>query len=336
MSIAADGTREGRSFLENHARPGYNKSIEGIVHEREVFMDVSWNLYRLFYYVACYGSTAAASKELLVAQPSVSMGIKQLEKQLGCVLFVRSRNGMELTEHGRVLYDHISQAHRAIRNAEDYLNNIREAHRSMVSIAVIDTTLQFVLTPFLNTFREAHPDVEIKLYHCTTLRDAENLLEARAVDFAVMHDCSLREGMENIPIREITDIFVCAARFRDRLPQGPLPVQKLKDYPVIAYFRGMPSRTILDRYLQDNGVDLTLAHEFSHASSVIRQIQDQFSLAFLLENSVQHELSQGQLVQIPLDPPPPCRYYYLIKPAGRQSVLSRELLGLLTGNDSVI
>ena len=92
----------------------------------------------------------------------------------------------------------------------------------------------------------------------------------------------------------------------------------------------MPSRAVLDRYLEENGVQLTLAHEFSHASSVIRQAQEQFSLAFLLENSVQLELKEGRLVKLELDPPPACRYYYLIKPFGRQSHLARKLMELIS------
>lgn len=304
--------------------------IEQLTDERGELMDISWNLYRLFYYVAFYGSTAAASKELLIAQPSVSMGIKQLEKQLGYVLFNRSRNGMVLTEHGKVLYDHVGQAFRAIQKAEEYLRDIRDAERSTVSIAVIDTTLQFFLNSYLALFREQNPGADIKLYHCSTLRDAENLLEAKAVDFAVMHDKSDKADCENVPVKAISDILVCAPKFRDRLPEGPLSPAQLKNYPVVAYFKGMPSRAVLDRYLEENGVQLTLAHEFSHASSVIRQAQEQFSLAFLLENSVQLELKEGRLVKLELDPPPACRYYYLIKPFGRQSHLARKLMELIS------
>ena len=128
------------------------------------------------------------------------------------------------------------------------------------------------------------------------------------------------QGYENVPVKAIFDILVCASKFRDRLPEGALSPKQLKDFPVVAYFKGMPSRTILDQYLEENGVQLTLAHEFSHASSVIRQAQEPFSLAFLLEYSVQLEL----------DPPPPCRYYYLIKPMGRQTNLSRKLIEFIS------
>lgn len=44
----------------------------------------NWNLYKLFYYVAGTGSTAAAAKKLFVAQPTVSRGIRELEEYLCC------------------------------------------------------------------------------------------------------------------------------------------------------------------------------------------------------------------------------------------------------------
>lgn len=54
-------------------------------------MYISFDYYRAFYYVAKYGSISQAAEALMNNQPNVSRTIKNLESELNCTLFVRSR-----------------------------------------------------------------------------------------------------------------------------------------------------------------------------------------------------------------------------------------------------
>ena len=66
-------------------------------------MYISFDYYRAFYYVAKYGSISQAAEALMNNQPNVSRTIKNLESELNCTLFVRSRKGVELTPEGEML-----------------------------------------------------------------------------------------------------------------------------------------------------------------------------------------------------------------------------------------
>ena len=70
-------------------------------------MYISYDYYRIFYYVAKYGNVSRAAEVLLSNQPNLTRTIKKLESELGCPLFLRSRRGMKLTPEGRQLYDHL-------------------------------------------------------------------------------------------------------------------------------------------------------------------------------------------------------------------------------------
>ena len=70
-------------------------------------MYVSYDRYRIFYYVAKYGNISQAAKVLLNNQPNLTRTIKNLEGELGCTLFARTSRGMKLTPEGQRLYDHI-------------------------------------------------------------------------------------------------------------------------------------------------------------------------------------------------------------------------------------
>ena len=66
-------------------------------------MYISYDYYRVFYFVAKYGNLSQAAKLLLNNQPNMTRTIKKLESELGCPLFSRSKKGMRLTPEGKRL-----------------------------------------------------------------------------------------------------------------------------------------------------------------------------------------------------------------------------------------
>ena len=85
-------------------------------------MNITYDYYRVFYYVARCGSFTRAAQALLSNQPNVSKAIQNLENQLGCALFARSHRGVQLTEagerlyaHARIAFDQLSQAEQELR-----------------------------------------------------------------------------------------------------------------------------------------------------------------------------------------------------------------------------
>ena len=53
-------------------------------------MDISFELYKVFYYVASTLSFSEASRQLYISQSAVSQSIKSLEQKLGHKLFTRN------------------------------------------------------------------------------------------------------------------------------------------------------------------------------------------------------------------------------------------------------
>ena len=70
-------------------------------------MDISLELYKVFYYVASSLSFSEASKQLYISQSAVSQSIKTLEKKLGRTLFIRNTKRVLLTAEGEMLLSHI-------------------------------------------------------------------------------------------------------------------------------------------------------------------------------------------------------------------------------------
>ena len=73
-------------------------------------MDINYELYKVFYYVAISLSFSDASKQLFISQSAVSQSVKVLEKKLGITLFIRSTKRVQLTPEGETLLRHIEPA----------------------------------------------------------------------------------------------------------------------------------------------------------------------------------------------------------------------------------
>lgn len=67
-------------------------------------MNVNFEYYKIFYYVAKYGSFTKAARALGSTQPNVTRAMNCLEQQLNTTLFIRTNRGVQLTPEGERLY----------------------------------------------------------------------------------------------------------------------------------------------------------------------------------------------------------------------------------------
>ena len=84
-------------------------------------MDASFDYYKAFYYVAKYSNFTRAAGAMLSSQPAVTRSIQNLESELGCRLFIRSRHGVTLTPEGKLLYRYVAPACERILRGEEEL-----------------------------------------------------------------------------------------------------------------------------------------------------------------------------------------------------------------------
>lgn len=126
-------------------------------------------------------SFTLAAGELHVSQAAVSQHIRGLEKALNCQLFVRKRNGMELTAEGQILLEAVKQG---LDRLSDGLFQIGQNIDSKV-ITVSGTyagVAQFI-KPITDSFRRRRPDIRFTLLASD---ENVNLPEFEEVDVAII------------------------------------------------------------------------------------------------------------------------------------------------------
>jgi DNA-binding transcriptional LysR family regulator len=85
---------------------------------------LSRTLLRQFLAVVDAGSFTRAAARINIAQPTLSAGIAELERQLGAKLFVRERHRIRLTEAGNRLLPHARAIERGFRLAETSASDV--------------------------------------------------------------------------------------------------------------------------------------------------------------------------------------------------------------------
>ena len=148
-------------------------------------MYISLDAYRVFYYVAQYGSFTHAADMLYSNQPNVTRTIKNLEQELGCVLFVRSRRGVQLTHEGEALLAHIAPAMEQIQAGEEALLLHTSLKGGVITIGASEVALEHTLLPVLKQFRHGYPDVHLRILNSTTPQ-AVAALRDRTVELALI------------------------------------------------------------------------------------------------------------------------------------------------------
>ena len=140
------------------------------------------------------GSLTAAAKELFLTQQSVSQSIRNLEKETGCALFIRNKNGVTLTEEGKEFYAHAERWAGLFsgtqKKIEEYYSSISATFRIGISEYV---DILGNISGGLAAFREKHKDVTI-----TGLQHRNRVLleqiEQKELDVAIINEMQIVTG----------------------------------------------------------------------------------------------------------------------------------------------
>lgn len=244
-------------------------------------MDINYELYKVFYFVARTLSFSEASKQLYISQSAVSQSIKVLEKKLGQSLFIRSTKRVQLTPEGEILFKHIEPAMNLIRQGETQLLEANTLNGGQLRIAASDTICRYFLVPYLNKFHSAYPNIHIKVTNSTSI-DCAHILENGQVDFIITNfpNSGLSNALNIRPIKEFRDVFVANAEHFP-LNGKTLSLKELQTYPIMMLDRKSTTSEFLHSLFQKFQLDLVPEIELSSNDLLIDLARIGLGIAFV-------------------------------------------------------
>ncbi|WP_425493035.1 LysR family transcriptional regulator [Dyella lutea] len=140
---------------------------------------------RAFVATVKLGTLTRAAEALYLSQPSVSLQLQALERELGVTLMERSRRRINLTDAGEALYELARPLVEGWENLDrDFQAKVKGLQAGKLVIAAGTSTIQYLLPDLVRRYRERFPAVQLQLANVTG-KDGMAMLREDKADFAV-------------------------------------------------------------------------------------------------------------------------------------------------------
>ena len=215
---------------------------------------------RYIWEVARHGLNVSATAEsLYTSQPGVSKQIRQLEDELGVLIFQRSGKHLtEVTKAGAAIIDVAGRILGEVENIRRIAQENSAATQGSLSIATTHTQARYVLPPTIKGFIAKYPEVALHMYQGTPLQISE-LAVNRNVDFAIATEAlELFDNLVMLPCyRWNRSIVVPDGHPLTRVK--PLTLEAIARYPIVTYVFGFTGRSQLDDAFTAAGLEAKVA-----------------------------------------------------------------------------
>jgi len=226
---------------------------------------------RYFQVIADCGSMSAAARLLNLAQPALSYHVAELERLTGHALFDRSRDGVRLTEAGRLLRQHAGIIVAQVDKAEQALERLARRHvlpAQRVRIAII-SSLAASLTPLLlERVASELPGLTLHIQEAGT-RDIAQKLERGEADLALYLTSNV--GLTDEPIAR-EKLFNVSAGDADRAET--ITLATLVRQPLVLPAPGNPLRNFVDITARQHGLNLDVVLEVDGSRSRLTAVRN--------------------------------------------------------------
>lgn len=141
--------------------------------------------YEIFADAAKTGNFTKTADRMGYTQPAVSRTLRLLEQELGFPLFVRQKNGVELTSSGRTILPHVLALLAQQRQLEQQVAEIQGLHVGRLTIACFASVSRVLLPHFLASFQKNFPGITVELMEGGT-DDIVRWVSDSVADFGIM------------------------------------------------------------------------------------------------------------------------------------------------------
>lgn len=199
-------------------------------------------------------NVSEAAEALFTSQPGVSKQIKQLENDLGVVVFERVGKRLTgVTEAGGQVLAHARRILAETQNLKRYVDDYTHGEHGALVVATTHTQARYALPEAVSRFQVRYPEVTLTLHQGMPDQFADWLLRGD-VDLAIATE-ALKDvpGIVALPCRQWHHAIVVPEEHPLR-NAGEISLAALAAYPLITYVRGVAGRVGIDAVFGRHGL----------------------------------------------------------------------------------
>ena len=246
-----------------------------------------------FIHVAELGSFTKAAEQLGYSQSTISFQIKQLEDELGCLLFERINHTITLTERGHEL---VSYAHQIRALTEDFKESLTKEEECSGHIHVVtpDSVCKEMLYSHYVDFHNKYPGISIKF----TTGDSAlllSMLDHNEADLVITLDCRLYNKDYVIAKEEQLPMHFVAAPTSKFAGVKNLSIKDVVNEPFVLTEYGQGYRRVLDNELAKKSLEITPVLEIGRTDVITELLAKSNMISYLPDFVTKELIKSGEL-----------------------------------------
>lgn len=249
-----------------------------------------------FIHVVELGSFTKAAEQLGYSQSTVSFQIKQLEDELGCLLFERINHTINLTDKGHEL---VSYAHQIRTLTDDFKESIVEDKECSGHIHVVtpDSVCEEMINTHYIDFHTKYPSISI----CFTTGDSAimlDMLDHNEADVIITLDHRLYNKdyiiakEQQLPMHFVAG---CNSKFAGK---KNLSIKDIINEPFILTEYGQGYRRVFDRELAKKSLEITPVLEIGRTDIITSMIAQSNMISYLPDFVTKPLIESGKLTYL--------------------------------------
>ncbi len=246
-----------------------------------------------FIHVAELGSFTKAAEALDYSQSTISFQIKQLEEELGCLLFERINHTITLTERG---HDLISYAHQVRALIDDFKESLtkEEDCNGHIHIVTPDSVCEKIIYSHYIDFHQRYPSISLKITNADTSVMFDMLDHNEADAIITLDSHSYRKDYviakeEPLSMHFVTNIKSKFAGKRS------LQMKDIANEPFILTEHGQGYRRVLDIELAKKSLEITPVLEIGRTDIITHILANSDMISCLPDFVTQELIDAGKL-----------------------------------------
>jgi len=200
---------------------------------------------RHFLAIVDHGGFTAAAQAVYVSQPALSLAVKELEAELGVLLFVRSGRRVHLTSAGVALLEPARQVLRDLETGQAAVEAVAGLEGGNLTIASLPTLAADPLAPMVGAFRRHYPGIRIDLAAPEDASELFGLVASGTCELGVTEAHGLPAALRSHPLGRQTLLLILPPG-ADHAEGNPLDLSALEATPFVVAPRGTSTFRLLE------------------------------------------------------------------------------------------
>ena len=246
-----------------------------------------------FTHVAELGSFTQAAEQLGYSQSTISFQIKQLEDELGCLLFERINHTITLTERGHELVEY---AHKIRELTAEFKDNIEEEKRCIGNIHIVtpDSICDDMINNRYVDFHSKYPDISIKFTTADT-SGMFDMLDHNKADLIITLDSHSYHKDYIIAEEKPVSMHFVANANSEFAGKSNISINDIAKEPFILTEYGQGYRKVFDKELAKKSIEITPVLEIGRTDIITSIIAQGNMISFLPDFVTKDMAAQGKL-----------------------------------------